>query len=381
VLRWGVTASVGLVAAGCGSAAHKTAAAPGAVQSPKRGAATSWKAPVDGFIRALLYTGPTVLVLTLTSLTGLDSATGRKLWQSSTFSSSTAQDIAVVQGVVYLSTRDDIVGIDVATGHQRWRLAGKQGIVFNSVGGVRDGALYATVYDQRTQRREVWSVDLASGATRWTTPCPSDDDTLLSVPASGPMVFVHGPDGRGFTALDTTRNGASAWSRSTDSAAISSVVVADKLILAAGSDQSVAALDPVTGAAVWQTPPLGDQSSAPEFLQVFSPGGDTYYAWDGAGLSAYRTGKDATRLWRAAVKASDGMLNAEVVFDGSALYMTGDALYALDAATGQTRWRRTLPGTFPVSADTHLAAGGGACYAETAGSVTAYPAGAGPLGA
>lgn len=368
--------------------AAATTPAPGAIPSATpsaEGPAKPWSTTIPGIgpFQTLAYAAGTVLVATLDGMQGLDSGTGAKRWESRLRTVSHADDIAIIGGTAYLSASDLAAGkeaveaVDLATGRAKSVFDAPSDVALNGVGGVRGGVLYVAVFDNGTQHREVWAVDVASGGVRWKTPCP-DDNTHLFVPAAGSLVFSSAPDGAGFTALDAGSGGKVVWSQSANLAIGASVTVAEgtagAVILSVDANAGVSGLDPATGDALWRvSPPPAVDGTGTNFQQVFSPGGDVYYCWDGGQVAARRVADLGEPLWRTPVRGSDGSLNTEMAFDGRTLFIVGDGLYALDTATGAVRWHRTaasLPGFGP---DAALAAGGGHCFVRGFGPLLAIP--------
>lgn len=315
-------------------------------------------------VRGVRYAKGVVLVLTMEGLTGVDAVTGEKRWRFPVFTPSTDEYVGITDGTYYLcgqeseTVPDRVYGIDVRSGQSNWSFDAPPGIVLNGAYGMRDGAVYIVVYNQEAKQREVWAVDAGTRTTRWRVRCP-DENTSLSLPEAGPLVYNFGSD---IQALDP-KTGALVWSRDEDDwggrTSIGSGFIGG-VVVAINGDAAISGLDPRTGAPVWQT------TAPPRSGSGLIAASDAYYLCDGSRLTAMRAGGDATPIWSVEVSPSGDALNSGGIAEGETLFFVTDSLRAFDTKTGNVRWSHPLSEQ-PTGMDTKIAVGDGRCYIENGG--------------
>jgi outer membrane protein assembly factor BamB len=265
-----------------------------------------------------------------------------------------------------------------------------------------DGVVYAGTRDEDgAGTSAVHAVDLVTGRPRWSTPIPSSVHGTVAV--DGGRVFVPSLRGSLF-ALDAT-DGSLLWQRDPEPGTppsnqraysyYSPTVAAGRVYWAyqtrfgPASQGLLVALDPATGAAVWQAPMTGATMSdgAPAVaggrVYVGNQTADRVIAYDAATgarlwvstavLGGWQDGIPSVAGGRVYIGANDGIVARDAqsgadlwtyrspgrshVSSGStpsAAAIAGDTVYmgfpsgavtALDASTGAVRWDRVLPGT------------------------------------
>lgn len=182
----------------------------------------------------------------------------------------------------------------------------------------------------------LYAVDAATGAVRWTAPTGAALTVSSPAVADG-RVFIGSPDQKLY-AFDAA-TGAQLWNTSTGAAVEAPPTVADGVVYAA-SDK-LYALDPATGQVHWTADTGGPVAfSAPSVV-----GGKVYVGgFDTQTLQGVLGGFDATtgeRLWTA---TTFGAIEGAPVVVGNRVYVaSGFGIQAFDAATGATLWGVVLP--------------------------------------
>lgn len=223
---------------------------------------------------------------------------------------------AVTASTVFIGSNDStLYALDRATGRVRWRYAA--GSAVSSSPAVAGGLVIA-----QSAAGVIFAVAEQTGRPRWrvqTGPLLPHDfdrgawDYYVSSPViAGDMVIVGAGDGAVY-ALDL-RTGAQHWRSQTRGRVRSTPAVHEGLVVAGSFDARVYAFDLATGAERW----------------VGRPAGDT--------LVSARWGFD-----RRAVQSSPAIAN-DAVFIGS----RDGALYGIEFATGQLRFRATHRGSWVV---------------------------------
>ncbi|MFF4625559.1 outer membrane protein assembly factor BamB family protein [Nonomuraea jabiensis] len=225
-------------------------------------------------------------------------------------------DAPVVDGgVVYVEDDDKLYALEEATGRPRWIVPA----AYVSVLAVADAVVYARTPD------EAYAIDATTGRKRWhrqkTSP-PGDAQLLLG----RDHVYVFG--GPEVVALDKA-TGRPRWRyRGRGSEDIDTMSEVGGRLYASGGG-GVVALDRVSGEVRWHRARVGGRAMAVNRDEVYAGDGDGYaYALDPA------TGK--TR-WRTRLFDS---IYSVVIAAGGTVYVTDEAgrTYALDATSGKRRW-------------------------------------------
>jgi outer membrane protein assembly factor BamB len=206
---------------------------------------------------------------------------------------------ALVDGVLYVGSDDgNLYALDARTGRERWRFSAGLGIA--SSPAVVGGTVYVGAGDATT-RAVVAAVDAATGRER--------------------------------------------WSRDVEGPVAASPVVADGALYVGTNAGILYAFDAATGQPRWQFPVGGDLYASP----AYADGAIFVGSWDGTFYTI--DAATGTERWRFA--AGGAIWAAPPVVDGI-VYVAGPntsvadrpiSLWALDAATGRTRWETDLPGS------------------------------------
>lgn len=357
---------------------------PGAPGVPGAPGNAAWSFPGGEFgIKGLRCSDGVVLIGAALGVVGLDPATGRQRWVTTVSATMSGIDhyAGITDGTLYLvggepkDTMRRVYAIDVASGKTQWTFETPEGTYATGAYGVLGGALYLVVGHAGGTRQEVWAVDTVNRSVRWKVPSPSNSD-VIHVPGSGRLIYTRSrADGGNITALDIA-DGAVVWSRTDVSWASTSVMesgLTGGALLASNRRDTVSGLDPETGATRWSMTGLPLAPSTD--FQVYC-GPDTYYVCDGTTLFALRPGGDHTPTWQADVSHGDAF-NAGGFADGGTFYFLAEnTLRAFDATTGASRW--THPTVTSAGYDVKFAAAAGHCYVETGelfhGEITALTA-------
>ncbi|TDC58740.1 hypothetical protein E1281_00130 [Actinomadura sp. KC345] len=243
-----------------------------------------------------------------------------------------------------LSGDQTITGLDPATGRRLWIRRWPQAS-YTVVNGIQGRTLLGEAAQEKKGESRHVALDITTGADRWTSP----RETMLMVPGSGDLVFSSpSPTTLDALSVDTGRK---VWSADLPNAArdpdgkgalLLNVSVANGLVYLNGP--TIYALDAATGRQRWTYTPTSPGGRAGGFLVD----GSYAYVLDSPRLVALdaRTGR---RLWSANTPAPD---TAPLIVAGGLICLgvagtKGSGLYAWDAGTGQIIWN--YPVTTPVS--------------------------------
>ncbi|NUB90017.1 PQQ-binding-like beta-propeller repeat protein [Haloterrigena sp. SYSU A121-1] len=288
------------------------------------GALEEQVAVVDGTVYAVTDDG---------TVHALEAASGDEIWTES-LEGGRAQCPCIVDGLVVVSTETgELVALDAADGEREWTadLAGP-------VAGPTADA--GTVYVGTSENPVAYAIDAASGVERWSVPLALDAVDYPAVSGEGVYVAAHSAwDGRLY-ALEPT-DGSERW-----------VHEADRMRSPAAVDDGVLA----RGYAVTILTPAGDPRQRTGFGTSYpAPPATTSTALFGGGSGGGFTALDRAEGvpdWHASFV---GPISATAVTDDRAYLTTGrPELVALDLATGDRRWSRSLEGgiaTGPTVAD------------------------------
>jgi outer membrane protein assembly factor BamB len=319
-------------------------------------------------------------------VTAIDAVTGQRRWQS-TVGMMGATSPAVAGGLVFVeaagrpmggSDTDYLIALDAATGTERWRY--ESGRIEDSSPAVANGTVYVATADGSLR-----AIDALTGSERWrfdlTAPDPAsprpktvDRYAIPSAPVSPAVAdgIVYATSREGVLFAVDAVTGRQRWRFQSDANYFQTPAVAGGQVFlvvelstrdpaADNSSAWVYALDARTGAEnwVWHDGLTGRPPAVANgmvYLATVTRSDHQITALEAA------TGK---AVWTS-VDAGDG--SAPVVV-GTTIYATsGDGgLYAIDGATGATRWRVDLGSAFtsePVVADGRvIVAAGGKLFA------------------
>jgi outer membrane protein assembly factor BamB len=245
---------------------------------------------------------------------------------------------AVVDGVVYVGSSSGLVfAIDAATGTELWRIS-TEDAVFSSP-AVDGGTVYIGSGAEDFAPGILYALDGSTGAERWRF---ATNGAVFGAPAiASGTVFVGSTAGEVY-ALDGT-SGAERWTAHAG-AALNTLAVADGAVYLTPMWTTgwIAAIDAGTGETRWRT--------ALDPTLFLSPpavaGGTVYVGLDPRGrddtvliaLDA-ATGQERWRHHRAAAASGILQLAIPAIADGIVYVVTEGILYAVDADTGEEHWR------------------------------------------
>jgi outer membrane protein assembly factor BamB len=323
--------------------------------------APRWRAIIPGIdLRATYLCGERVIVGAASEMWAMDRATGRVLWQSDV---PRGASIVTPAGIVRIGTDGGLAVYDFETGQRglRTRIAPR-------LGGPVAGAVVhlpglARLVVVTEGDHHLVAIDLATGEPRWRWSWGATRGATRRAPRikrAGRLIYFTCGDGA-LTALDVM-TGAVVWRvRDRFRFRTPPTVAKDALFVVSGGAHGVARLyciDPYAGQVRWMTPlaepcapctvegaPLVAGSAvAVAVRQKTGLMLATFRLEDGAAFGpTQRT--DAGR--GAATAVGTSWLAVDDVFIGNA--PTGD-IVAVDAASGELRWRHVL-GPRPLEAD------------------------------
>lgn len=271
--------------------------------------------------------------------------------------------LAVADGTVYVGGKS-LAAVDADTGREQWSFSPDEGTAEEpddegdmpefGTPAVADGQVYASVgfgvYDGTVPGDDdLVAVDPASGTEQWRF--DPDDSTQITDPtiADGTVYVRHqfrdGGREAGTALYALASDGSVEWQRSLAwRGSRSSVCVAEGLVFAPGED-GVTALDAATGELVWEALPEVSFARGPQSVvsngilfvtETIEPGA-TVVALDAT------TGEER---WRKGFGDEDFPRFTVGATDGQRIYVQWDRVdadvIALDAATGSEQWRTTV---------------------------------------
>jgi outer membrane protein assembly factor BamB len=199
---------------------------------------------------------------------------------------------------------------------------------------------------------QLWAFDLRSGETLWTFPVGWTYNRMLA--AANGWVYISRTDDRAgeqperLVALNA-ETGEEQWTYPIGVAQRSTLAIANGTVYAIGGDQTLHAIDAVTGRDRWTFELTGNPSANPGFSwelespavaegTVYAPAiGGVLYAIDAeTGVERWRVDTDSDNLATPAV--DDGVVYLNSVVLNESKGPIGRA-YALDTSTGVERWR------------------------------------------
>jgi outer membrane protein assembly factor BamB len=272
-----------------------------------------------------------------------------------------------------------VVAADSGTGAKLWSLPVPQpGWMASTVAGVVGDTVIVTGLSTTTPGQGfVWAVDARSRQTVWQL--SGADAATVFVSPSGTKAVVGSKagatDGQ-LQLIDVANGGARGWRKTMPRGFGLAVSVygpgvvcwaGDTLVCATGE---LTALNGETGEQVWSfktgNPMLQNCAASADGRWVFASGYQTLYCLDG------RTGALA---WKIPLRSGLFPPNAPILSDSGNVYTidAGGTLWAVDAATGTTRWKYHNPAA-SSSVATYWTAAGGRAYVAVGKTVTALDA-------
>lgn len=259
-------------------------------------------------------------------LYALDAVTGRARWKSWPAAP------MLVDGVLFGARSDGVAAIDTATGRMRWnrrfgtRYVGIKDLV------IQDGGVYAGV-----GLTHVVALEAATGEQRWRFRVPG---TLGRVAVAAGTVHVSSREGMLY-ALDARTGALRRRSRvGTGNINPAGYLAATGEAVFVITGAKASALDPATGKARWRA----RVSAAVRYDPVVI--GGTVYLGDLAGRTYALNAASGQERWRLAAEGDSGIWN--VTASRGKVYVAGRSLHALDPETGRERWSKPFTATVSV---------------------------------
>jgi outer membrane protein assembly factor BamB len=272
-------------------------------------------------------------------LIGLDLATGKERWRFELAQGQGPESGTIAGDTLFVGTSFPgegavdppvVYALELATGRQRWRAVLDPGTDLEWAAPVVDGG-QILVADTLSHQGSVpgshlHALDADTGRRRWKADLHAPEQGFF---AEGPVVaggLAYVASASGMLVAVDTRSGREVWRDEGGFPLVAGVRAG--LVIALVGDRMVG-FDPATGARRWQTP-VG--SGTGERWVV--PDGDAVLATAGGGVVAVDAATGATR-WRAAVGDATG----RPVAAGKRVYVaTRDRLVAVDRASGREVW-------------------------------------------
>jgi outer membrane protein assembly factor BamB len=297
-----------------------------------------WTYPTapNAFIRALA-SGWVVVAADYGPLMGLDLATGKQRWRFELASAQAAEYGTVASDTLYIGTSFPSEGaldppvvyaLDLATGRQRWRTVLDRGTDLQWAAPAVDGGQVLVAdtpsHEGSAPTSHLHALDADTGRVRWKADLHASQQGFFAAPPvlAGGLVYV-ATASRTLLALDAD-SGREVW-RQRGFPVIAGV--RDGLVIAAIGDR-LAALDATSGVQRWQVPISGGGEHWPVL------DGDTVYVASADHVTAVDAATGTTR-WQIPV---DPAVGPPVRVGGRLYVATNSRLLALDAASGRPLW-------------------------------------------
>ena len=285
-------------------------------------------------------------------LIGLDLATGRERWRFQLAEDQGPESGVIADGTLFVGTSFPSEGavdppvvyaLEVATGRQRWRAVLDPGTDLQWAAPVVDGGQVLVAdtlsHDGSAPASHLHALDTATGQRRWTADLHAPTQGFF---AQGPVVaggLAYLPTASGQLLAVDTGSGREVWRDDSGFPVLAGV--RDGLVIALLDDR-VVGFDAADGARRWQTP----VATGPGEQRAVLDGDAVLLAGDG--LVAVDAATGAAR-WRAAVGPAAGQ---PVAAGGRVYVATQDRLVAVDRGSGREVWSSAglRPATAPVVA-------------------------------
>ena len=296
----------------------------------------TYRTDPNAFIRAV-GSGWVIVAPDYGPLVGLDLATGSQRWRFELSSLQAAEYGTIAGDTLFIGTSFTSEGavdppvvyaLDLATGRQRWRTVLDRGTDLQWAAPVVDGGQVLVAdtlsHEGSAPTSHLHALDAGTGQLRWKADLHADRQGFFAEPpvVAGGLVYV-ATASRGLLALEAD-SGREVW-RAKGFPVVAGVRAG--LVIAAIEDR-LAALDASSGLQRWEVPVSGRGEHWPVLE------GDTVYVASAGDVIAVDATTGTTR-WRV---PADPAVGPPVPAGGRLYVATRNRLHALDASSGRPLW-------------------------------------------
>jgi outer membrane protein assembly factor BamB len=226
-----------------------------------------------------------------------------------------------VEGVdLFAATRaGSVVAVDAETGEAQWRFETGERVMAEAV--VEGGLVYVSTEVPGSSDGHVFALDARTGGEQWRF--------ATDVEKVGPLALADGAvllNGGDVIALDAV-TGEIRWRQAVTGTGI---VAAGAGVVVASTPVGLVALDPASGGLRWVVPTPAPPQGSP------SVAGEVVITDDGAGTLVGLDPADGAEQWRAPAAR---LLQTPVAAGNLVVVATAEGVLALDARSGDQRWR------------------------------------------
>ena len=350
--------------------------AAGSLQGPD--AVPFWQTSSAGAVASLAFGDDMLVVSTASGVSGYDLGFNQKWGPVKAAGVAGSGNGVVAAGAAYVivasegASGGDLLALDVKTGAQKWRVPMPQGFSGARVAGVLSGTVLAV--GMSGPAPFLLALDAANGRPLWQK--NGVEFATLALPADGTQIVaagMQGPDSAGTCLALNVLSGDQVWARPMKTLADSGRVSLSKLayvgdryvclLPAAPNRDSVVGGTVAGGVTTWNAmlpEPAGDAGTAafitrsPDLSSVVALSEHGLYAvdarsgsilWDSQSTESFTTASDA-----GAPQLADGNVYA---------HDRAGTWWAVDLASGRTRWKYSFAGVQQGSEPVWLAVPGG----------------------
>jgi outer membrane protein assembly factor BamB len=224
---------------------------------------------------------------------------------------------------VYVATKaGSLVALRLTNGSERWRIHVGDYVARTTPALSENTLFVAAGY-------ALLAIDVETGKERWSVPLRFAGS--CSPVVEGDRVYVATQEGH--VSAFSTETGEEIWHIRNENLLFGSPAVADGVVVIADEAGFATAIDAQSGRELWQRPMAGEAFTTPAIT-----GGVAFVATNAPALTAFEL-KSGTELWRRDIGGESSPAAADGV-----VYLGGDdqAVRAIDAKTGETRWSSPL---------------------------------------
>ncbi len=193
--------------------------------------------------------------------------------------------LACEKGIIYTivwriyAPGQDIVGLDIRTGKEVWRLKLEKRLYYWHSPIVADGTVYLSLTDWDKDQIRLYAVDIQSRSPRWKASSINDDAAILT-PAAGNGIVIFAACGDGKVVLHAFRpsDWTELWNYETTLVWKTLPTIADGKVYIFSGDGQLYALDAKTGKVAWKAESSRYMRFSPIVAdgKVFHATGDDY---------------------------------------------------------------------------------------------------------